>query len=88
MGLLAKVDNVGLRIFLSGLDKEFLGAEVTIIMNNSFVHHVSKVEKILGYLVFIQLLFKDKLSIVILSLYVGVSTETNVTNDYLESQIK
>ncbi|KAG9304927.1 hypothetical protein G9A89_003095 [Geosiphon pyriformis] len=66
----------GVRIFSSGLDKEFLGAGVAIIINNSLACYVSKVEKISSHLVFIQFFFKDKLSVVILGLYADASAET------------
>ncbi|KAG9290936.1 hypothetical protein G9A89_011086 [Geosiphon pyriformis] len=80
MGLLAKIDNTGLfdgvRIFSSGLDKRFFGTGVAIIINNSLAHYVFKVEEIPGYLVSVQLLFKNKLLIVFLGLYTGASAET------------
>ncbi|KAG9304495.1 hypothetical protein G9A89_020059, partial [Geosiphon pyriformis] len=66
----------GVKIFSSGLDKKFLGTGMAIIMNNSLVCHVSKIEEILGRLVSVQLLFKGKLSILFLGLYADVSTET------------
>ncbi|KAG9288977.1 hypothetical protein G9A89_015526 [Geosiphon pyriformis] len=58
-----KFDDV--RIFSSGLNKEFLGAEIAIVMNNFLACHVSKVEEI-----------SDKLSVTVLGLYVGVFSET------------
>ncbi|KAG9291371.1 hypothetical protein G9A89_003475 [Geosiphon pyriformis] len=66
----------GIRIFSSGLDNEFFGAGVMIIVNNSLAHHVSKIEEVLGRLFSIRLLFKSKLSVVILGLYAGASAET------------
>ncbi|KAG9296647.1 hypothetical protein G9A89_002918 [Geosiphon pyriformis] len=65
-----------MKIFFSGLDNGFLGAGVMIIVNNSLVHHVSKIEEVPGYLLSIRLLFKGKLSVVILGLYAGASAET------------
>ncbi|KAG9290191.1 hypothetical protein G9A89_022167 [Geosiphon pyriformis] len=64
------------KIFSSGLNNGFLGAEVMIIINNSLAHHVSKVEKVSGYLLSVWLLFKGKLSVVILGLYAGAFAET------------
>ncbi|KAG9284906.1 hypothetical protein G9A89_006284 [Geosiphon pyriformis] len=69
-----KFDEV--RIFSSGLDKGFLNTGVAIIINNSLACHVSKVEKIFSHLVFVWLLFKSKLSVVFLGLYVDASAET------------
>ncbi|KAG9305670.1 hypothetical protein G9A89_022592 [Geosiphon pyriformis] len=57
-------------------ETKFLGAGVIIIVNNSLAHHVSKVEEVPGCFFSVQLLFKDKLSVVILGLYVGASAET------------
>ncbi|KAG9293504.1 hypothetical protein G9A89_009228, partial [Geosiphon pyriformis] len=54
-----KFDEV--RIFTSGLDIGYLGAGIAVIMDNSLARHVSKVEKVSGYLILIQLLFKGKL---------------------------
>ncbi|KAG9304925.1 hypothetical protein G9A89_003093 [Geosiphon pyriformis] len=87
MGFSAKINNAdlvpaiinkfdGVRIFSFGLDKEFLGAGVTIIMNNSFAHYMSKVEEIPGYFYLVWLLFKPKLSVVFLGLYAGASART------------
>ncbi|KAG9306459.1 hypothetical protein G9A89_003569 [Geosiphon pyriformis] len=67
-----KFDEV--RIFLTGLDKGFLGAGVAIIMNNNLAHYVCKIEKIPGWIILVQLLFKGKLLVSILSLYASVST--------------
>ncbi|KAG9291638.1 hypothetical protein G9A89_022057 [Geosiphon pyriformis] len=58
-------------IFIFGLKKSFLGAEVAIIMNNSLAHYVSKMEEISGQVISVQLLFKGKLSVMVLSLYAG-----------------
>ncbi|KAG9290044.1 hypothetical protein G9A89_010350 [Geosiphon pyriformis] len=68
MGLLAKIDNASLimnkfdevRIFFSSLDKGFFGAGVVIIMNNFLAYYV----------------FKGKILVVILGLYVGASAKT------------
>ncbi|KAG9297787.1 hypothetical protein G9A89_011302 [Geosiphon pyriformis] len=68
-----KFDDI--RIFSSDLDKEFFGAGVAIIMDNVLAHHVFKVEKISSWVILVHLLFKDKLSVTILGLYAGVSSE-------------
>ncbi|KAG9304950.1 hypothetical protein G9A89_003119 [Geosiphon pyriformis] len=60
-------------VFTSGLDVSFLDAGVAIIMDIFLACHVSKVEKIPGWLIFVHLLFKNKLSVTILGLYAGVS---------------
>ncbi|KAG9291357.1 hypothetical protein G9A89_003461 [Geosiphon pyriformis] len=66
----------GVKIFSSGLDKGFFGAEVAIIMNNSLAHYVSKVEEVSGRVISVCLLFKDKLSVTVLGLYAGASSGT------------
>ncbi|KAG9286477.1 hypothetical protein G9A89_014643 [Geosiphon pyriformis] len=66
----------GIRIFSSGLNKKFLGAGVAIIMNNFLAHHVFKIKEIPSYLISVQLLFKGKLSVVILGLYTSAFAET------------
>ncbi|KAG9304765.1 hypothetical protein G9A89_003939 [Geosiphon pyriformis] len=78
INVFAKQEDIfdGVRIFSSGLNKRFLGAGVAIIMNNFLAYYVSKVEKISGHLISVRLLFKGKLSIVILGLYAGASAET------------
>ncbi|KAG9293355.1 hypothetical protein G9A89_007601, partial [Geosiphon pyriformis] len=90
MEFLAKIDNAGLvptediimnkfdeiRVFSFGLDKRFLSTEMAIIMNNYLAHHVSKIKEIPGHFVSVQLLFKNKLSVVFLGLYTGASVET------------
>ncbi|KAG9291253.1 hypothetical protein G9A89_021755 [Geosiphon pyriformis] len=64
-----------IRIFLSGLDKGFLRAGMTVIMNNSLACHVSKVEEVPGCLILVWLFFKSKLSVTFVDLYAGVSAE-------------
>ncbi|KAG9289772.1 hypothetical protein G9A89_015352, partial [Geosiphon pyriformis] len=56
------------------LDKDFIGAGVAIIMDNSLAYYVSKVEEVSGRVVSIQLLFKGKLSVTLLGLYAGASS--------------
>ncbi|KAG9297866.1 hypothetical protein G9A89_006807 [Geosiphon pyriformis] len=57
----------GPRIFTFGLDVGFHGAGVAIIINNSLARYVLKVDKIPGHLISVHLLFKNKLSIMILA---------------------
>ncbi|KAG9296577.1 hypothetical protein G9A89_015169 [Geosiphon pyriformis] len=65
-----------IKIFLIGLDKGFLGAGVAIIMDNNLACHVCKIEEILDWVILMRLLFKGKLSVLILGLY--VTPEINV----------
>ncbi|KAG9287634.1 hypothetical protein G9A89_023984 [Geosiphon pyriformis] len=53
-------------VFTFGLDIGFCGAGVAIIMNISLAQHVLKVDEIPGHLIFMCLLFKNKLSVTIL----------------------
>ncbi|KAG9302588.1 hypothetical protein G9A89_007292 [Geosiphon pyriformis] len=73
----------GVHVFTLGLDKEFLGTGVAIIMDSSLAHHVSKVEEISGQVISIWLLFKSKLSVTFLGLYAGVSS--GVSGDFNEN---
>ncbi|KAG9284463.1 hypothetical protein G9A89_014067 [Geosiphon pyriformis] len=66
----------GVRIFSSGLNKGFLGTGMVIIMNNFLAHYVFKVEEVLSWVILVRLLFKGKLSIMILGLYIGASSGT------------
>ncbi|KAG9287385.1 hypothetical protein G9A89_023757 [Geosiphon pyriformis] len=64
----------GVRVFSSGLDSGHLGASVTVIMDVSLACHVCKVFEVPGRLLSIKLLFKSKLSVLILGLYAGASS--------------
>ncbi|KAG9286454.1 hypothetical protein G9A89_014620 [Geosiphon pyriformis] len=64
----------GVRVFTSGLDFGSLGAGVLIIVNSSLAKHVCKVSEVPSQLLFIKLLFKNKLSVSILGLYAGASS--------------
>ncbi|KAG9303966.1 hypothetical protein G9A89_005876 [Geosiphon pyriformis] len=68
-----------LRVFTSGLDVGFCGAGVAIIMNNSLAQHVLKVNEILSCLIFVHLLFKNKLSVKILGLYIAANINSMVS---------
>ncbi|KAG9295871.1 hypothetical protein G9A89_006610 [Geosiphon pyriformis] len=63
----------GVRVFMSGLNFSYMGSEIAIVMNNSLAKHVYKVSEVLGWLLSIKLLFRNKLSVLILGLYAGVS---------------
>ncbi|KAG9292698.1 hypothetical protein G9A89_008286 [Geosiphon pyriformis] len=64
----------GVWIFISGLDIEYLGTGVAVVMNNFLAHYVSKIEVIPNCVVSIWLLFKNKLLVSVLSLYTNAST--------------
>ncbi|KAG9295425.1 hypothetical protein G9A89_013454 [Geosiphon pyriformis] len=72
----------GVRIFTSGLDVGYFGAGVAIIINNSLACYVSKIEEIPGWIVFVQLLFKGKLSVTVLGLYTGASPGTRFSQAF------
>ncbi|KAG9290921.1 hypothetical protein G9A89_011071 [Geosiphon pyriformis] len=61
----------GIWVFTSGLESGHLGASVVIIMNSSLARHVCKVLEVLGWLLSIKLLFKNKLLVSVLELYAG-----------------
>ncbi|KAG9301356.1 hypothetical protein G9A89_018028 [Geosiphon pyriformis] len=63
----------GVWVFISSLDSDYLGSGVAIIMNNTLVKHVYKVVEVSGQLLSVKLLFRNKLSVLILGLYVGAS---------------
>ncbi|KAG9287946.1 hypothetical protein G9A89_017541 [Geosiphon pyriformis] len=65
--LVNKFNNV--HVFCSGLDSDHVGAGVAIVMNRSLAKHVYKVSEISGRFLCIKLLFKNKLSVLILGLY-------------------
>ncbi|KAG9306312.1 hypothetical protein G9A89_018195 [Geosiphon pyriformis] len=64
----------GIWVFTTGLDSGYLGAGVAVVMNSSLVRHVCKVSEVLGWLLSIKLLFKNRLSVSILGLYAGASS--------------
>ncbi|KAG9305911.1 hypothetical protein G9A89_016564 [Geosiphon pyriformis] len=66
-----KFDSV--QVFVFGLDSGYLGSGVAIIMNNALAKHVCKVFEIPGRLLSVKLLFKNRLSVLILGLYAGAS---------------
>ncbi|KAG9299172.1 hypothetical protein G9A89_013820, partial [Geosiphon pyriformis] len=60
-------------VFTSDTDFSNLDSGIVIIMNIFLAHHVCKISEVLGRLLSIRLLFKSKLSVLILGLYVGAS---------------
>ncbi|KAG9290028.1 hypothetical protein G9A89_010334 [Geosiphon pyriformis] len=61
------------RVFISGLDSGYLSAGMAVVMDSSLARHVCKVSEVPGQLLFVRLLFKNKLSVSILGLYAGAS---------------
>ncbi|KAG9291740.1 hypothetical protein G9A89_012025 [Geosiphon pyriformis] len=59
----------GFRVFTSELNSGHMGSNITIVMNTFLARHVYKVFEVPGQLLFIKLLFKNKLSVSILGLY-------------------
>ncbi|KAG9284125.1 hypothetical protein G9A89_022899 [Geosiphon pyriformis] len=64
------------RIFTSGLEEGFLGMGVAVVIDGFLAQHVSKVKEVLGQVISVCLLFKNKLSVTFLDLYAGVSAKT------------
>ncbi|KAG9298728.1 hypothetical protein G9A89_012796 [Geosiphon pyriformis] len=62
-------DNV--QVFTFGLKSGYLDASVVVIINSSLVRHMSKISEVPGWLLSIKLLFKNKISVSILGLYIG-----------------
>ncbi|KAG9285090.1 hypothetical protein G9A89_009901 [Geosiphon pyriformis] len=67
-----KFDDV--QVFTFDLDSGHVSSGIVIVMNISLVRHVCKVSEVLGQLLSIKLLFKNKLSVTILGLYAGASS--------------
>ncbi|KAG9286484.1 hypothetical protein G9A89_014650 [Geosiphon pyriformis] len=63
----------GMWVFTFGLNFNYLGAGVTVVINNFLVKHVCKVSEVPGQLISIRLLFRNKLLVLILGLYAGAS---------------
>ncbi|KAG9287441.1 hypothetical protein G9A89_023813 [Geosiphon pyriformis] len=70
--IINKFDDV--QVFTSGLDSGYLGAGVVVVMDFFLARHVCKVSEVSGWLLSIKLLFKNKLSVLILGLYAGASS--------------
>ncbi|KAG9305334.1 hypothetical protein G9A89_007829 [Geosiphon pyriformis] len=56
------------------INSGYLGLDIAVVMNISVVRHVYKVSEVLSQLFSIKLLFKNKLSVLILGLYTGASS--------------
>ncbi|KAG9298751.1 hypothetical protein G9A89_012819 [Geosiphon pyriformis] len=65
---------VGVCVFTFSVDSGYLGSGVAIIMDISLAYNVCKISKISGQFLFVRLLFKNKLSVLILGLYTDVSS--------------
>ncbi|KAG9298398.1 hypothetical protein G9A89_000397 [Geosiphon pyriformis] len=76
--LVDKFDDVCM--FSSGLDSGYVSAGVMIVMNRSLARHVYKVSEVPGHLLCIKLLFKNKLSVLILKLYAGASLTNEINS--------
>ncbi|KAG9293622.1 hypothetical protein G9A89_005625 [Geosiphon pyriformis] len=63
----------GVWVFISGLNSGHLGSGVAIIINNSLAKHMCKVSEVLGHLISVKLLFRNKFLVSILGLYAGAS---------------
>ncbi|KAG9307656.1 hypothetical protein G9A89_023221 [Geosiphon pyriformis] len=61
----------GVWVFTSGSESGHLDSGVAIIIDTSLTKHVYKVSEVPGWLLSLKLLFKNKLSVSILGLYVG-----------------
>ncbi|KAG9298387.1 hypothetical protein G9A89_005247 [Geosiphon pyriformis] len=77
----------GIWVFISGLDSGSMSAGVLIVMNFSLARHVCKVFEVPGQLLSIKLLFKDKLSISILGIYVDASSVADKINSLIAKAI-
>ncbi|KAG9284258.1 hypothetical protein G9A89_002068 [Geosiphon pyriformis] len=64
------------RIFTFGLEEGYVGAGMAIVMCGSLAYHVLKVEEVLGRVVSVCLLFKNKLLVTFLGLYAGALAKT------------
>ncbi|KAG9304897.1 hypothetical protein G9A89_010759 [Geosiphon pyriformis] len=61
----------GVCMFTSGLNFEYLGTGVIVVMDFFLAKHVCKISEMSSWLLSIRLLFKNKLSVSVLGLYVG-----------------
>ncbi|KAG9295766.1 hypothetical protein G9A89_008994 [Geosiphon pyriformis] len=64
------------RIFMSGLEESFLGADVAVVLDSFLAQHVLKIEEVSGQVISVHLLFKNKLLVIFLDLYAGASAKT------------
>ncbi|KAG9301469.1 hypothetical protein G9A89_006566 [Geosiphon pyriformis] len=68
----------GVRVFTLGLDAEFLGMGIALIMNENLAKHISKISKIPDRLLMVCLLFKNKQSVSVLGLYMETSLDKHI----------
>ncbi|KAG9287365.1 hypothetical protein G9A89_023737 [Geosiphon pyriformis] len=61
-------------VFTFGLDSGHMESGVAIILNSSLVRHVCKILEVPSWLLSVRLLFKNKLSVLILGVYAGASS--------------
>ncbi|KAG9303803.1 hypothetical protein G9A89_018700 [Geosiphon pyriformis] len=80
-----KFDSV--QVFISGLEFGYLGADVVIIMDASLAKHVCKVSEMSGQLISVKLLFKNKISLTVLGLYVDATLEKRLAHSYVINSI-
>ncbi|KAG9295762.1 hypothetical protein G9A89_008990 [Geosiphon pyriformis] len=73
-GLESKMKIAMCNVFTSGLDSSYIDSGIVVIMDISLARHVCKVTEVPGQLLSIKLLFKNKLSVSILGLYIGASS--------------
>ncbi|KAG9302270.1 hypothetical protein G9A89_008761 [Geosiphon pyriformis] len=63
----------GVCVFTFDVNSGYLGLGIAIIMNNFLASHMYKVSEVSGQILSVKLLFKNKLSVMILGLYTGAS---------------
>ncbi|KAG9292238.1 hypothetical protein G9A89_023958 [Geosiphon pyriformis] len=77
----------GIQVFTSGLESGYLGADIAIIMDVSLAKYVCKVSKVSGRLISVKLLFKNKLLVTVLGLYVGATLEKRLAHFHIVNSI-
>ncbi|KAG9298521.1 hypothetical protein G9A89_018880 [Geosiphon pyriformis] len=77
----------GVQVFTSGLESGYLGANIIIIMDVSLAKHVCKVFEVSGRLISVKLLFKNKLSVMVLGLYADATLEKRLAYSYVINSI-
>ncbi|KAG9293876.1 hypothetical protein G9A89_019214 [Geosiphon pyriformis] len=74
-------------VFTSGLESGYLGAGVAIIMDASLAKHICKVSEMSGQLISVKLLFKNKLSLIVLGLYTDAILEKRLAHSHVINSI-
>ncbi|KAG9298517.1 hypothetical protein G9A89_018876 [Geosiphon pyriformis] len=77
----------GVQVFTSGLESGYLGANITIIMDAFLAKHACKVFEMSGQLISVKLLFKNKLSVMVLGLYTDATLEKRLVYSYVINSI-